>query len=92
MTATDKFESWLRPDAAGLYCEAGGFHVDPSRTVARAVITHGHSDHARPGHGAVLATPETIAVMKARLGSESTGSFQELRYGEPLTLGGVIIG
>jgi putative mRNA 3-end processing factor len=91
MTATDKFESWLRPDSAGLYCEAGGFHVDPSRAVARAVITHGHSDHARPGHGAVLATPETIAVMKARLGSESAGSFQELRYSEPLTMGGVTL-
>lgn len=91
MAATDKFESWLRPDGAGLCCEAGGFHVDPSRAVARAVITHGHSDHARPGHGAVLATPETIAVMKARLGPESAGSFQELRYGELLTLGGVTL-
>jgi putative mRNA 3-end processing factor len=89
MAATDKFESWLKPDAAGLYCEAGGFHVDPSRAVPRAVITHGHSDHARPGHGTVLATPETIAVMKARLGQECAGSFQELHYGEPLRIGGV---
>ena len=87
--ATDKFESWLKPDAAGLYCEAGGFHIDPSRAVPRAVITHGHSDHARPGHGTVLATPETIAVMKARLGPECAGSFQELHYGEPLGIGGV---
>jgi putative mRNA 3-end processing factor len=89
MAATDKFESWLKLDAAGLYCEAGGFYVDPSRAVPRAVITHGHSDHARPGHGTVLATPETIAVMKARLGPECAGSFQELHYGEPLSIGGV---
>ena len=76
------FEHWLKPDAAGLYCEPGGFHIDPTRRVERAIITHGHSDHARPGHGAVLATPETIAIMKARLGPECAGSFQALRYGE----------
>jgi putative mRNA 3-end processing factor len=55
--------------------------------VSRAIITHGHSDHARAGHGAVLATRETIAVMKARLGDTCAGSFQELAYGEPLTIG-----
>ena len=82
-----KFESWLKPDASGLLCEAGGFHIDPLRPVDRAIITHGHSDHARPGHGAVLATPETIAVMKARLGENCAGSFQALGYGETLKLG-----
>jgi putative mRNA 3-end processing factor len=85
--ASPKFESWLKPDASGLLCEAGGFHIDPLRPVDRAIITHGHSDHARPGHGAVLATPETIAVMKARLGEDSAGSFQPLAYGETITLG-----
>ena len=45
---------------AGLFCEPGGFHVDPHRAVERAVITHGHADHARPGHTAVLATPATF--------------------------------
>ena len=43
----------------GLCCPMGGFHIDPVRPVARALITHGHSDHARAGHGAVLATRET---------------------------------
>ena len=57
--------------------------------VERAIITHGHSDHARPGHGAVLATPETIAIMQARLGPEAAGSFQALRYGEAIAIGGV---
>jgi putative mRNA 3-end processing factor len=46
----------LMPVAAGLCCKVGGFHIDPVRPVERAIITHGHSDHARAGHGAVLAT------------------------------------
>ena len=91
MVPSTAFESWLRPDAAGLCCAPGGFHVDPSRAVARAIITHGHSDHARPGHGAVLATPETIAVMKARMGENCAGAFQAVSYGEPLTLDGVTV-
>ena len=87
VSASSKFESWLKPDASGLVCDAGGFHIDPLRAVDRAIITHGHSDHARPGHGAVLATAETIAVMKARLGETCAGSFQALGYGETLKLG-----
>jgi putative mRNA 3-end processing factor len=89
MPSAARFEEWLKPDAAGLCCVPGGLHIDPSRAVDRAIITHGHSDHARPGHGAVLATPQTIAIIKARLGPDAAGSFQELRYGEPLEIGGV---
>jgi putative mRNA 3-end processing factor len=81
------YESWLRPTTAGLCCIPGGFHIDPPRPVDRAIITHGHSDHARAGHGAVLATPETIAIMKTRLGAEAAGHFQALGYGETLTVG-----
>ena len=91
MTPADKFERWLKPDAAGLHCEPGGFHIDPTRAVPRAIITHGHSDHARPGHGAVLATPQTIAIMKTRLGEGCAGSFQELRYGETIDIGGATV-
>jgi putative mRNA 3-end processing factor len=83
--------SWLRVTRAGLACEPGGFHIDPGRAVERAVITHGHADHARPGHGAVLATPETIAIMRSRFGDDAAGSFQPLRYGETLRLGGVAV-
>jgi putative mRNA 3-end processing factor len=86
-----EFERWIRPERAGLCCGPGSFHVDPSRPVERAIITHGHSDHARPGHGAVLATPETIAIMKARLGPGAAGSFQALPYGEPLTIGATTV-
>ena len=58
----------LMPVPAGLCCKPGGFHIDPVRPVERAVITHGHSDHARPGHGAVLATQETLDMMRLRYG------------------------
>jgi len=91
MSPTAKFEDWLRLDGAGLCCAPGGFHVDPTRRVERAIITHGHSDHARPGHGAVMATPQTIAIMRARLGPDAAGSFQELRYGETIGMGGVTV-
>ena len=49
-------EELLTPSPAGLWCPAGDFHIDPTRPVARALVTHGHADHARPGHGQVLAT------------------------------------
>ena len=49
-------EDILKPTPAGLCCPSGGFHIDPVRPVDKALITHGHSDHARAGHGAVLAT------------------------------------
>ena len=83
------FEDWLRPDASGLYCIPGGFHIDPGSGVARAIVTHGHSDHARPGHDAVLATPETLAIMQCRLGDGAGRSHQPLRYGEQLRIGDV---
>jgi putative mRNA 3-end processing factor len=81
----------LKPDAAGLACGPGGFHIDPVRPVARAVITHGHSDHARAGHGAVLATQETLDIMRLRYGETFAGSTQAIRYGEELRLGDVTI-
>ena len=60
--------TWLKVLPQGLFCEPGGFFIDPLRAVDRAVITHAHSDHARPGHRAVLATADTLALMRARLG------------------------
>ena len=82
-------ETWLKVTPAGLYCEPGGFFVDPVRAVDRAVISHGHADHARPGHGAVLGTAETLAIMAARMGAERIGRPQALAYGEVLEVGGV---
>ncbi len=82
-------ESWLRLTQAGLYCEPGGFHIDPTEPVPRAVITHGHGDHARPGNGQVLATPQTLAIMRQRYGELAGGTLQPLAYGEPLDIDGV---
>jgi putative mRNA 3-end processing factor len=81
----------LMPLPAGLYCKVGDFYVDPVRPVARAVITHGHSDHARSGHGAVLATPETLDIMGLRYGENFAGSTQAIRYGEEIRLGDVTV-
>jgi putative mRNA 3-end processing factor len=74
--------------SAGLCCKIGGFHIDPTRAVDKAVITHGHSDHARAGHGAVLATQETLDLMRLRYGENFAASTQAIRYGETVTLGG----
>jgi len=61
---------WLELRPEGLYCRPADLYVDPSRAVPRAVVTHGHSDHARPGHGAVLATAETQAIMGVRMAED----------------------
>src|SRR4029078_1776837 len=82
-------EEILRPMPSGLCSPIGDFHIDPTRPVERALITHGHSDHARAGHGAVLATHETLDMMRLRYGSNFAGSTQAVRYGETLKLGGV---
>ncbi|NNE68830.1 MAG: DNA ligase-associated DEXH box helicase, partial [Rhodothermales bacterium] len=50
----------------GLYCAAGDFHVDPWRPVPRAIITHAHSDHARPGSQAYLTASDGTALVEAR--------------------------
>jgi len=83
--------NWLYPNANGLFCRPAGIYIDPHRPVERAAITHGHADHARPGHGAVLATPQTRAVMKTRIGDRAAGAFQDVCYGETITVGDVTI-
>lgn len=65
--------------------------MDPHTPVDRAIVTHAHADHARSGHGAVLATPETIGLMQARYGSDCAGGFQHLAYGQSLTIGDVSV-
>ena len=83
------FRQLLRNTPEGLYCPPGDFHIDPVRPVARAVITHGHADHARTGHGAVLATPETLAIMAARYGAEFAASTEACVYGHTVSRGAV---
>jgi putative mRNA 3-end processing factor len=72
----------LRPE--GLYCAAGDFHVDPWRPVPRALITHGHSDHARAGNGAYHTTVAGLPILEWRLGAQD---YHAHHYGEPFELG-----
>ena len=72
-----RFQDLLAPRAEGLYCPPGDFYIDPVRPVPRALITHAHSDHARPGHGAVLADQDrpnifTVSVGNLLPGQEAT--------------------
>jgi putative mRNA 3-end processing factor len=78
----------LAPTREGVCCKPGGFHIDPTRPVERALITHGHSDHARAGHGKVLATQETLDIMRLRYGENFAAATQAIRYGETITLDG----
>ena len=84
-------EDLLCPSPKGLYSPIGDFYVDPTRAVPRAVITHGHSDHARAGHAHVLATRETLDIMALRMGPGFAGGTQALAYGEAITINGVTV-
>src|SRR4030081_3412708 len=81
--------SWLYPTPRGLYCKPGDFYVDPAVAVPRAVITHAHGDHARPGHRSALATPETLAIMGLCFGDMPDTDQQPLKYGESVRVGEV---
>jgi putative mRNA 3-end processing factor len=91
MTMAASVASWLYPTPQGLFCEPGQFFIDPRFPVDRAVITHGHSDHARSGHGAVLATPETVEIMKVRYGAGSAGRFDAAGLGDITLVNGVSV-
>ncbi len=84
-------QTWLKTLPDGLFCEPGGFYIDPLRPVARAVITHAHSDHAKPGHEHVLATEGTLAVMHTRMGERAALAEQTLPYGERLRINDVTL-
>ncbi len=75
----------LTPD--GLYCPAGDFHIDPWRPVRRAVITHAHADHARPGSRSYLCARDGEGVLRTRLGDKT--AIDALAYGAVLTVDSV---
>ena len=77
----------LTETASGLWCEAGRFHIDPWEPVERAVITHAHGDHARPGSAAYLCAAASASLLRRRFGADP--HIESIPYGEPLTLGGV---
>ena len=77
---------WIDPRPEGIYVPAADIWIDPSRPKARALVTHGHADHARGGHGEVWATPETLAIMDARYGQQTA---RPIAHGEVVRFGEV---
>jgi putative mRNA 3-end processing factor len=71
----------------GMFCASGGFHVDPTRAVEVAVITHAHSDHARRGSRQYLCAEDGVSLLKSRIGQNAqvTG----VPYGKKIRLGKV---
>jgi len=78
--------SWIRPEPWGIHVVPADCWIDPSQPVDRALVTHGHADHARGGHGQTFATPETLAIMDLRYATREGG--HPAAYGETLTLPG----
>ena len=74
--------------SSGLWCPAGGFHIDPWGPVDRAVITHAHGDHARPGSAAYLCAAPCAGLLRRRFGDVP---IESIAYGRTLTLGDVRI-
>jgi hypothetical protein len=81
-------QHWIEPHPHGIYVTPADMWIDPSQPSARALVTHGHADHARGGHGDVWATPETLAIMGLRYG---TAEGTPMAYGEQIDVGGVKI-
>jgi putative mRNA 3-end processing factor len=77
----------LETTPSGLYCRVGDFYLDPTKPVPKAIISHAHADHARPGMGQYISHPITAAVMKRRIAADLTHSC--LEYGEQLNINGV---
>ncbi len=78
--------AWLQPHPEGIYVAPGDFWIDPSSPKPAALVTHGHADHARGGHGKVLATAATLAIMDVRYGAQAG---QPAAYGETVRIGDV---
>ena len=78
--------SWIESHPEGIYVRPADAWIDPSQPKSKALITHGHGDHARGGHGAVLATKETLAIMEVRCGPQNG---QAAAYGECIRIGDV---
>ncbi len=78
---------WMEVRPEGLYCKVGEFFIDPVRPVPAAVVTHGHSDHARAGHVKVVATPDTVAIMACRFGKGFAQKCVELPYARAIHCG-----
>lgn len=79
-------ENWVKTDKNGLFCAVIDAYVDPMQPVEHAVITHGHADHARPGHRHVYATTQTLDIMRIRYGEDFCEQAHPLEYGQAIDL------
>jgi putative mRNA 3-end processing factor len=70
----------------GLYCAAADIYIDPWQPVDRALVTHAHADHARPGSAAYLCAAPGLSVLRRRLGN---AAIEGIPYGESRTINGV---
>ncbi|RFC64576.1 ligase-associated DNA damage response exonuclease [Fulvimarina endophytica] len=86
-----KPDDLLHPTPKGLYCPPGDFYIDPVGRVDRALVTHGHADHARPGNRAVMATRETLDIMAIRYGEDFCETRQVAEPGRPVSIGDVSV-
>jgi putative mRNA 3-end processing factor len=77
----------IEPTENGLYCDAGGFYIDPWQPVERAVITHAHGDHLRPGSGAYLCASAGYSLLRHRL--DASAAIQAVDYGVTTEIDGV---
>jgi len=83
-------QHWIQPHPEGIYVAPADLWIDPAKAVDHAVITHGHADHARSGHGAVSATPDTLAIMALRYGvDEEAPTSAAFAHGDGFEKGGV---
>lgn len=78
--------NWISVKPEGLYIKPAGVYVDPVMPVEKAIITHAHADHARPGHKRVYATPETLAIMACRFGAHFSEQRVAVNLGDTLEL------
>jgi putative mRNA 3-end processing factor len=87
LTTNNHPETWLEPRPEGLYCQPADAYIDAMRPHSRVIVTHGHADHARGGHGQVWATPETLAIMAVRYGDDHAVITSALEYGQRINIG-----
>ncbi|MEN0040933.1 MAG: DNA ligase-associated DEXH box helicase, partial [Pseudomonadota bacterium] len=87
-----KPDNLLHPTPRGLYCPPGDFYIDPVAPVERALITHGHADHARSGHGTVWATQRTLDIMAIRYGADHCETPIPAEWRETFEINGVTVG
>ena len=87
LTNTNHPDTWLEPRKEGLYCVPADTYIDAMQPHTRVIVTHGHADHARGGHGTVWATSPTLDIMRIRYGDAHATKTRALEYGQRINIG-----